>query len=205
MKKFIKINLFILLSIVMISCDKKADAVDDNGFFFNVVYQTVSTREDSTHAWTDVQGIMLVQFVQNTDDQGTFGFRYRNYKEPQFVYTTCTGGYDGNFASVVDTTASGTDSSYNVLDPYNPHGTPATTTTAPTDPNDPNAVDKIQTYQFTLTITGRSANATGCRSESDRNVELYRFTNGEVILKSEYRELKMKPVLKSEYDAILLN
>lgn len=194
MKKFIKINFLLLLSLLVISCDQKQEEeVEDTGLFFDVVYQTVSTRENPTKSWTAVQGKMQMKFTQSTAEQGTYQFYYANYKEPQFVYNTCSGGYKGNFSILTETEEPDANENYNILDPFQSGTTPGSVTSD----EDPEEVSKIQTYSFNLTITGQNLDS-ACRSESARDILLYRFENGEVVIKSEYRELRMRPVLTSE-------
>lgn len=197
MKKFIKNNLIIILmALVTISCtQEKTEEVDDNGFFFDVVYQTTATRENPNKAWIGVNGIMQMKISQSTDSEGTFIFFYQNYKEPQFVYNICSGGFKGNFSFPDDSTTTPDDPAYNIMNPYVADTGSGTTTTT----EDPNAtpVDQINNYKLQLSITFRSLDV-ACRPEADRIIAVYRFTNGDVIVKSEYRELLMRPVLTSD-------
>lgn len=196
MKKFTKNSIFLLFSLILISCSKTdTSTANDTGYFYDVVYQTVATRENSNLSWVGVSGVMQMKISQSTDTEGTFIFFYQSYKEPQFVYNVCSGGFKGNFV-IPETTSTTTSSSngYNVFTPYVPEGgstnTSDTTSTGET-------VSVIQSYQFQLSINFRSLDP-ACRTESDRTIGLSRFSNGEVILKNEYRELLMRPVLTSE-------
>lgn len=193
MIKFIKVS---ILSLILISCTEppKTETTTDSALFFDVVYKTVATRETPSKAWVGVSGTMQMKITQSTEAEGTFIFFYQNYKEPQFVFNTCSGGFKGNFI-IPETTAPPADSSsYDILNPYVPEvSNPSTNET--TDPNV--TVDQINNYNFQLSITFRSLEEQ-CRPENDRIIVIYRFTNGEIILKNEYRELLMKPVLTSE-------
>lgn len=210
MKKFIKNSFYAVLLAVSsfgtTGCDTKtaAPADDSSVLFYNVVYQAVSTRENSNKAWVGVNGVMQMKISQNTADQGTFIFFYRTYKEPQFVYNVCSGGYKGNFTIPADSTAAPTPSNYSVLTTYAPDANTTTVgQTTSADGTTTNAdgttttVAVISNYTFAFTITFRSLDA-ACRPESDRVVGVYRFTNGQIILKSEYRDILMRPVLTSE-------
>lgn len=198
MIKFIKINIIILLTIIAACSPKKEEETEvDSNFFYDVVYETVATRENSTYAWQAVSGTMRMKFTQNTEDQGTFQFYYRNYYEPQFVYSSCTAGYSGNFTRKTTSETTNPNSGYNVLDPYVPPGG-GSTTPEPVD-EDEDEPAQIQIFEFTLRINNKTNPwPENCRQESDRDVILYRFANGEVIMKSEYRDLKLRPVLTSD-------
>jgi len=203
MISFIK-NSLILISLILVSCAKTNDTVEDTGLFFDVVYQVKATRENSNKAWVGVNGTMQVKISQYTDAEGTFIFFYNGYKEPQFVYNTCSGGIKGNF-TVPDSTSTTTssDSGYNVFTPYNPNTGSSTsdTSSTPTTITDSNGntvtVDLIKTYNFQLAINYRNLDP-ACRQENDRNIVIYRFSNGELIMKNEYRDMLLKPVLTSD-------
>lgn len=183
------------MSLVPISCSQeKTEKIEDNGFLFDVVYQTISTRENPNKIWIGVNGIMQMKISQSTDTEGTFIFFYQSYKEPQFVFNTCSGGFKGNFSFPNDSSTAANDPAYNVINPYIPSDGSKTTTTEENTNTTP--VDQINNYKLQLSITFKSLEA-DCRPESDRIIAVYRFTNGEVIVKSEYRELLMKPVLTS--------
>lgn len=203
MKKFLKTSLMIALTIFCASCDKIAEEeVEDTGFFYDVVYQTVATRQTSNHSWVNVQGVMQMKFTQNTGEQGTFAFYYANYKEPQFVFNICSGGFKGNFTLLDEQESSNcTEGPYDIMCPYGDGSSSnsggESTVEGPLDPNDTDTPQKITAYQFQLEITARNLDP-ACRPESNRNVLLYRFVSGEIVIKSEYRELRMRPVLTSE-------
>lgn len=199
MKNFIKSSLLLLL---LLGCDNKTDTtVDDNGYFFDVVYQVVSTREDSTKSWVNVSGVMQIKISQSTDTEGTFIFFYNQYKEPQFVYNLCSGGFKGNFTIPTNSTSpTNTSGGYNVMNPYTPSSTSSSNSnnnvaTTITDSNGNTVVvDLIKSYNLQLAINYRNLDP-ACRQENDRNIVIYRFSNGELIMNNEYRQMLLKPVL----------
>jgi hypothetical protein len=159
------------------------------------VYQVEATRENKNFAWVPVQGLMQIKVSQSTETEGTFIFFYSNYKEPQFVMNTCSGGLKGNVELTTSGGTSGSDTG--VYDPSTPYdnGSGTTTIIDLTDPSDPNkTISPIFQYFFNLKINFRSLDP-ACRNEADRTIALYRFANGQVIMVNEYRELKMNPVL----------
>lgn len=195
MKNFIK-NSFLLILFFLIGCSKTdTSASTDNGYFYDVVYKAVATRENSNLGWVGVQGVMQLKISQTTDTEGTFIFFYQNYKEPQFVYNNCSGGYKGNFVIPEDSTTTSNDSNgYNIFTPYQPEGDSSTSSDTSSSGE---TIALIQSYKFQLSITYRSLDAL-CRTESDRILGVSRFSNGELIIKNEYREMLLKPVLTSE-------
>lgn len=202
MTKFLKLKQFSCLIFVMIliGCGDipVPEEVDPtaNEKFFDVVYQAIETRENKNYSWTPVSGIMQMQIKLSTDTLGTFAVFYQNYKEPQFVYNTCSGGFKGN-AQLVEEKDSTTDGTgpYNPLDPY-PTSTTTVPTTTPTTTDPTTTVAEIRVFEFNWEINTRNLDP-ACRPESDRTVYIYRFQNGEILLTNEYREIRMKPVLTS--------
>lgn len=198
MKKFLRSNLILIFSLlaVLTACDKKEtlDEETDDLLFYDVVYQAVATRETPQHQFVGVEGIQQMKVSQDTETAGTFIIFYRSYKEPQFVFSTCSGGFKGNFSLSEDTSTDDSDDDYNVMDPYEPELEPNDTGT---DTEDETEVAQIQNYKFNLSITQRSLEPQ-CRPESNRIIAVYRFTNGQIIVKSEYREILMRPVLTTE-------
>lgn len=201
MKKFIKNNFIILcLSLTaIVGCTKEEEELGtdvDSTAFFDVVYQTAATRETANVGWTPVTGIMQMKVVQSTATEGTFIIFYRTYHETQFNFPVCSGGYKGNFVIPTSSSTSPTDGNYDVNTPYNGGTSTTTTGTQGVDANG-NTIEEILPYTFNLSITSRNLDA-NCRPESNRTVQIARFSNGEIILKSEYRQLLMKPVLTSD-------
>lgn len=189
------IPLVILSSLYLVSCSGDSGsrseptpppvsprvAPEDDGVFYDAVYEAVETRENANKAWVEVQGVLQIKFTQNTASQGSYSFYYVNYNEPQFVFNTCSGGYSGNF-SITSNQFAQEDPNYNVLNP---------------DPTDPDSILRTKTYDFQTTITSRNLDS-ACRSESDKIISIFKFENGEIVLKSEYREIKMRLKLESE-------
>ena len=194
MKKFISLNLLLITLFAVLGCSKEED-VEDTGAFFDVVYQTVETRENKNVPWKPVVGQMQMKVIQSNEEAGTFIFHYTGYREPQFVYNTCSGGFKGNFVITEASNTGGTTGGN--YDPTTPYATPAPTTDDTTDTED---AGLIVSYYMAITITNRNMDS-ACRPESNRNIRIHRFTNGEIILHSEYRDLKMKPVLTTITDS----
>lgn len=215
MQKFIKTNpllkhLLIIASIILSGCAEPDPVVDEdaNLKFFDVVYKVTATRENKNYAWVPVTdggsppvaggGSMLMKIVQSSETEGTFIFKYISYKEPQFVTPNCTGGFNGNLETVPanssTTTTSGT---YNPLDPYNTGASTDNEVVDLTDPTDPSkTISKITQFYFKLTILARSTDLlANCRTEADRTITIYRFSNGELVMVNDYRQLRMSPVL----------
>lgn len=196
----IKTILALLCLTTLISCDnlEVPQEVDPtaNDKFFDVVYQAIETRENKNFSWTAVSGIMQMKISLSTDTEGTFAIFYQNYKEPQFVFNTCSGGFKGNATLITEATST-TDGTgpYNPLDPY--PTTPTTTTTTETSSDNTTTVAEIKSYKFDWVINSRNLDP-ACRPESDRTVVAYRFQNGDILLVNEYREIHMRPVLTSE-------
>lgn len=205
MKNFIKNSLILLLFLSTIGCDKtpETDEAEDNGFFFDVVYQVVSTREDSTKAWVGTNGVMQIKITQYTETEGTFVFFYNKYKEPQFVYNLCSGGFKGNFTIPSNSnTTTNEGNGYDVMSPYTPtSGSNNSNNNDQTTIVDSNGntvvVDLIKSYNFQLAINYRNLDPS-CRQENDRNIIIYRFSNGELIMNNEYRQMLLKPVLTTD-------
>lgn len=205
MQKFIKLNpllkhLLIIVSIILSGCAEPDPVVDEdaNLKFFDVVYRVTATRENNKYSWIPVDGDMLMKIVQSSDTEGTFIFKYISYKEPQFVTPICTGGFNGNLevvpANSSTTTTSGV---YNPLDPYNTGASTDNEVVDLTDPTDPSkTIAKITQFYFKLNILTRSTDLlANCRTEADRTVTIYRFSNGELVMVNDYRQLRMSPVL----------
>ena len=201
MQNFIKIKiLFLLISSLLINgCGEPDPVVDEeaNARFFDVVYQAEYTRVNKNYAWTPTVGIYQIKVVQSSETGGTFIMNYENYDEPQFVFPTCTGRLNGNIEVLSTTTPETTTGGvYDPSAPYNTNNT-ANEVVDLTDPTDPSkTISKIAQFYFKFDILSRSQDLLdNCRQEANRNITFYRFANGELVMVSEYRQIRMKPVL----------
>jgi hypothetical protein len=199
-----------LLSLLAVfsGCAKKAGSATagvstDPGTFFNVVYQSVTTRGETNSSWVNTLGIYQVQFKQLTSSApGTFTFFYSSYTEPQFCpYGTlcvCSGGVSGTFTVLsLDNNTTPATGPYDPMTPYLSQ-TDSTLNVDPlggTDPTTGESYAKIYAYVFQLTITTRNLSA-GCKPEVDRPVRLVRYSDGKLVMINDFRELYMIPVTK---------
>lgn len=197
MKNFIRLNLILATLLLLGSgCKKKAEIDEDaNALFFDIVYQVLATRETPTHSWINVSGKYQVQFVQQNSTQGVFTFFYQSYREPQFSNPVCSGGVKGNFEQTNTGTGSvGEGDDEGPYDPSNPYPNP-NNTTPPTSTTPGEEEAEILFFSFDLRITERSLDP-ACRQEANRAIQIYRFQNGDLIMKNEFRELYLIPVKK---------
>lgn len=200
MKSKVIASLFISLLFSSFGCAKKFDPADPS-LFYNIVYIALYSRSPGGQ-WFPVQGEYRIKFTQDTSGEttnGSYVMAYSSYLEPQFcafnMNCVCSGGISGGFTDVTneETATDTTNQPYNVFEPYN------------TDSNSSNAgaidpstglpsVEVIQRFKFNIKVEN-SALSFGCKTESDKTIQLLRFKNGSVVMNNDYRDLYFVPVV----------
>jgi len=197
--KMTKINFLISLFFLVLGlgwgCSPvtNSDNDADPTQFFNIVYIAEDSTSIYANDWISVEGQYEFQFTpevttDSTGNQqtvgGNFTFYFNNYLEPQLCPygedCRCSGGVQGTYIDVTDqqsttTSPSASPSPYNANEPY----TPSTPGASPTPEASSEAI--IYTYYFQITV-GSSALGTGCPNESNRTLELIRYSDGSIVL-----------------------
>lgn len=192
-----------LIISTLLGCSKEEE-VEDNGLLFDVVYQATEVRENRKFSWSPVSGKMQVKFIQNTETEGNFIVHMSGYSEqPRFVFNNCSGGFKGNFQTVeIDSSANACPTTGN----YDP-SLPCTSGTTIAESGDYTLAGgedepaQISQYHMKFLAAGMTSSLDpACRpsEDSEQTVHIYRFSNGEIIMRKEYRDIKMRPVLTSE-------
>lgn len=176
------------------SCSKKDTPSGlDDGDFFPITYIAKSYRAPGDSVWNPVQGQFEVQFIPDSTKQaGSYTMSYQSYLEPNFCpynqNCVCSGGISGTFQTGTQI-PNKPSPIYNPNDTYSPDNGGSTLST----PVDPTKTSAIYTFFFDIIVTKKSETS-GCKPESNRQVELIRFTSGEIIMTNDYREQLLVPV-----------
>jgi hypothetical protein len=191
LESFIRSIFIILLAICSFGC-AKAYAPADPDLFYDIVYVALYSRLPGG-TWTPVQGEFNAKFTQDKTGEtkdGVFTMFYSAYFEPQFcgynLSCVCSGGVSGTFTNVEDEIVpDDTSFPYDILQPYNQDQTTTTETTA----------DEIKSFRFEIKVKEKNMSL-GCKNEENRTIRLSRFSNGNVVMLNDYRELYLVPLVK---------
>lgn len=177
--------IFIIAISFSLGCSSSTSVIENppsaEELLYKHSYEAIATRIDSGYSWVGVLGTMKMQLFMSDDQSGHIYFKYVNYKEPQFVYNACSGQYSGNYRKIEGNSLTYPD--YNILGPY---GSPNTE-----NYEYPYSEDRIATYFFDLSINHKSLSL-DCREKLDRTIIIHQHKNEEIVLISEYRQIKMK-------------